>query len=85
MIPSTMSCREFVEFLDDYLSAALSEARRTAFDVHLSLCPPCVIYMKTYGQAVRMGRAVLERSEDELPAEIPEGLVRAILEARKKP
>lgn len=85
MIPATISCREFVEFLDDYLAGALSEARQTEFNVHLSICPSCVAYMRTYEEAVRMGKAVLERSEDPASAEIPEALIRAILAARKEP
>jgi anti-sigma factor RsiW len=80
-----LTCREFVDFLDDYLSGALPEDKRAAFNEHLAVCPSCVAYMKTYQASVRLGKAVLTRSEEALPEEVPEELVLAILAARKKP
>ena len=80
-----VTCREFVDFLDDYLSGSLPEVTRAEFNSHLSNCPPCVAYMKTYEASVRLGRAVLTRADDPVPEEVPEDLVRAILDARKKP
>lgn len=84
MIPATISCRDFVAFLDDYLAGALPPARREEFDVHLSMCPSCVAYMKTYAQTIQLGKAALKSGEEPLPADVPESLVRAILAARKK-
>ena len=84
MIPATISCREFVEFLDDYLSGALGEPRNGEFNVHLSMCPSCVAYMNTYQDTIRMGKAAMKRSDDPVPEGVPEALVRAILMARRK-
>ena len=36
-----MTCREFADFMADYLTGELSEAIRAAFDHHLALCPNC--------------------------------------------
>lgn len=79
-----VTCREFVDFLDDYLSGSLSEEERAAFNGHLAVCPSCVAYMKTYQASVQLGKAVLTRSEEPVPEEVPEELVRAILAARKQ-
>jgi len=81
-VPVTCTCKDFVEFLDDYLGGGLDSARLTAFNEHLAACPSCVSYMKTYQDAVRLGRGALRPSPDPVPAEVPEGLVRAILVAR---
>jgi anti-sigma factor RsiW len=78
-----VTCREFVEFLYDYLLGGLGAEQTAAFNVHLAACPSCVAYMKTYAASVRMGRAALAPSEDPVPADVPEELVKAILEARK--
>ncbi len=75
-------CREFVEFLDDYLSRTLPPDQRAAFDAHLAVCPPCVNYIKSYQEAIRLGRAALPDSDEPVPEEIPEDLVRAIVAAR---
>ena len=77
-----ITCREFVEFLDDYLAAALPEAERSAFGAHLAACPSCVAYMKTYQASIRLGKAVL--SGPDLPAEVPQELLQAVLAACKK-
>lgn len=79
-----VTCKDFVEFLDDYLSGALSVEQREAFNAHLAICPSCVAYMKTYRDAVRLGKAALAPSEEPVPEEVPEGLVQAILSARDR-
>ncbi len=80
-----VTCREFVDFLDDYLSGALSDEAREGFHSHLAACPSCVAYMKTYEASVQLGRTVLTRSEEPVPEEVPEELLEVILAARKKP
>ena len=76
-----MTCREFVEFLDAYLGGTLAAAERASFEKHLRRCRACVRYLETYRAAVDLGvRALAPRSE--VPEEVPEDLVRAILAAR---
>jgi anti-sigma factor RsiW len=79
-----VTCREFVAFLDDYLSGALPAQQRAAFNAHLAVCPSCVAYMKTYKISIALGKAALSQPEGPVPEEAPEALVRAILSARKK-
>ena len=76
-----MNCREFVDFLIDYLEESLPPGQRAAFAGHLRDCPGCVAYLETYRQAVRLGKLAC-RPDDPPPAEVPEELVRAILAAR---
>lgn len=77
-----VTCREFVEFLADYLSGELKRETRAAFDFHLSHCPSCVIYMNTYRLTQQLARAAVETPDAPVPQEVPEDLVRAILAAR---
>ena len=58
-----MTCREFVDFLDDYLARRLELTHREEFNDHLSGCPPCVAYMHSYQESIRLGKAALTRSE----------------------
>jgi anti-sigma factor RsiW len=37
-----LTCREFAEFLSDYLSRELPAAECAAFEAHLVECPACV-------------------------------------------
>lgn len=78
-----ITCREFVEFLDDYLDARIEGERLAEFNNHLAGCPPCVTYMQTYRETTRLARAALAPS-DPLPDSVPSGLVEAILAARRR-
>ena len=77
-----ITCREFIEFLMDYLEAALPEEQRREFDLHMAMCPACVAYLKSYRQTVAAGKTALAGPDERLPEEIPDELVRAILAAR---
>jgi len=76
-----LSCREFVEFLAEYLSGGLSPERLAAFNAHLAECPSCVSYTRTYAEAVRLGKLVA-RADEPFPEDVPAELVRAILATR---
>jgi len=77
-----LTCRELIDFLMDYLSGEILPDQRVVFEEHLQECPPCVAYLRTYEATIRLGKASLEPTEDELPAEVPAELVDAILAAR---
>ena len=77
-----LTCRELTEFLMAYLDDELPAGQRADFERHLGLCPPCMNYLDTYKETVRLGKACC--ASDELPADVPEELVRAILAARRK-
>ena len=78
-----ITCRTFVEFLMDYMSGELPEAQRDEFDGHLAACVACVAYMKTYSDTVKLGKAAFENPDAAVPDDVPEDLVKAILEARR--
>ena len=76
-----MTCREFADFVMGYFDGQLDTEARARFDRHLSLCPDCVSYLQQYRDTVQAGQAAFD---DELPAAVPDDLVRAILDARRQ-
>lgn len=78
-----MTCREFADFIADYLAGELSPPVRTAFDHHLTVCPNCRRYLTSYAEAVKLGKAAFAVDDAGVPPSVPEELVRAILAARK--
>ena len=74
------TCKEVLDFLGDYLSDELPAAQRAEFERHLAVCPPCVAYLKSYEQTIKLGKCACA-DEDEKP---PEELIKAILAARSK-
>jgi anti-sigma factor RsiW len=77
-----VKCREFVEFLMEYLDGALVETERCVFEQHIEDCPACVNYLDTYRETVRLGNSLCT-PEDDVPPDVPEELVQAILSARR--
>jgi anti-sigma factor RsiW len=79
-----MTCREFADFMADYLSGELPPEGRAQFDRHLAACPTCVTYLNGYEAAIRLGRKAFEQSDSPIPDGVPEALVQAILAARRR-
>jgi len=79
-----VTCREFVEFLMRYLDGELDPDVSSAFERHMGACPQCVWYLDSYRETVRLGRDLLcETPDGQLPADVPEELVNAVLAARR--
>lgn len=78
-----MTCREFADFMADYLSGELAPDQGTAFDRHLAACPPCQAYLNDYAATIRLGRAAFAEPDSPVPDAVPAGLVSAILAARR--
>ena len=78
-----MTCREFINFLVEYLAGELTDTERAAFDHHLEICESCVAYLKNYQSTIELGRVAVAELDDPVPSDVPEELVRAILAARQ--
>ncbi len=81
-----MNCREFTEFLDEYLFGNLPAEERAVFEMHLAECPWCVAYLDSYGKTIQLEQAAFASPPDAPPpADAPEELIQAILRARSRP
>jgi anti-sigma factor RsiW len=78
-----VTCREFADFMMDYLSGELSSESRAQFEHHLSLCTNCRKYLTSYEEAVKLGKRAFDDDAAAVPTDVPEELVKAILEARR--
>jgi Putative zinc-finger len=75
-----LSCRELVEFLDDYIEDRLPAERLAVFERHIAVCGDCKDYIAGYRRSRRAVSVVLC---DEGLSPLPEDLVRAIVAARR--
>lgn len=80
---NTLTCEQCVQFLLDYVDGTLPEAQRAAFDIHLAMCPDCVTYMANYRKAAELTRTLGTQDQPAGPVAAPDGLINAILRARK--
>ena len=78
-----MTCREFADFIMGYLAAELPADTQASFRHHLSVCDNCQAYLASYEATVRLGKRAFDDDEAGVPTDIPDGLIRAILHARR--
>lgn len=79
-----LTCRELIDFLDDYVADALPDPQRALFDDHLGRCAACVRYLHGYEGTLR-AVAIAHAADSAPPADVPAELVSAILAARRAP
>lgn len=78
-----MTCREFTAFIADFLDGGLPAAQRRQFEAHLERCGNCARYLESYRQSMALGKRAFDDRDADLPADVPEELVDAILRARR--
>lgn len=78
-----MTCREFADFMTDYLADELPAAVKTRFEEHLRVCENCQRYLEGYRQTISLGKRAFNDSDETTSSEIPERLIQAILSARR--
>ena len=78
-----MTCREFADFIADYISGELESTARASFEQHMAICPNCVAYLSNYRDTIALGRRVFSDDDAAVPDSVPEGLVDAILATRR--
>ena len=79
----TVSCRDCAEFLLDYIEGLLPEDQRFKFDSHIAFCRDCEVYLDNYRKAAALTVGLARGERIQANTHVPEGLVEAILKARK--
>jgi anti-sigma factor RsiW len=60
--PDDLSCKELVELVTSYLEDRLPPAERTRFEMHLSYCAPCRVYLDQMRQTIQAAERLSERT-----------------------
>jgi anti-sigma factor RsiW len=79
-----ITCKEFEGFVLNYLDGDLPVSQQTIFELHLKICRECREYLAAYQRSIELGRAVFDAPDEPVPQDVPEDLVRAILDARDR-
>lgn len=80
-LPAEVTCCELNRVLADYVDGQIGPETRAAFEAHLTACPVCVAYLRSYAATIRLARDA-GRASGSIPQETLESLVRAVLAAR---
>jgi anti-sigma factor RsiW len=79
-----MTCEEIIEFLLGYLDGELAPHEQEQFEEHLAECPTCVAYLESYRATIRLTHLSQDEVVRSTLDSMPEDLLKAILNARKK-
>ena len=79
-----ITCREFEDFVLKYLDDELSVRQRSIFEFHIRICRECREYLAAYKRSIELGQAASASPDGPIPPEVPEDLIKAILEAREQ-
>lgn len=79
-----ITCREFEEFVLSYLDGELPARQVKIFEWHLRICRECREYLAAYKRTIEIGNAVLGPGSDSVPEDVPEDLIKAVLDARQR-
>ena len=82
--PFMINCREFEDFMSMYFDGSLPRAQIRIFELHLKVCRECRDYLTAYREAMVVGKIVFNEPDASVPDEVPEDLVKAILDARTR-
>jgi anti-sigma factor RsiW len=78
-----ITCREFEDFVMGYLDDELPARQRSIFEFHMRLCRECREYLAAYQRSIEVGREAFKSDDEVVADDVPEDLIKAILEARK--
>ena len=78
-----ITCKEFEDFILDYLDDNLPVQQRFRFERHISICRECQQYLQAYQRTLEISQAAFPAPDAMLPDEVPEDLIKAILQSRK--
>jgi len=79
-----ITCREFEAFVQAYLDDELSHVKRRVFERHLRVCRECREYLAAYRRTRELAIATLGEADAPVPEDVPEDLIKAILDARER-
>jgi len=82
-MPNMITCKEFDNFMVDYLDNELPSKQRNQFELHIRLCKECRQYLDAYQRTIDITHSAYPSADDAIPKGVPEDLVKAILKARK--
>ncbi len=82
-VHSMITCREFEDFILQYLDNELSQKQHSMFEWHIRLCRECREYLAAYQQTLKLAKSVVSNPEASVPEKVPEDLIKAILASRE--
>ena len=78
-----LTCKEFNEFMIDYLEGGLPVWQKYMCWLHLKMCRECAYFLQQYRRVIALGQNACDSPDDPVPNSVPEELVKAAMAHRK--
>ena len=78
-----LTCREFDEFMLDYLDGELPVWRKYMCWLHVRMCKECARFVQKYRRTIALEQSAFDSPDEAVPDDVPEELVKAALAHRK--
>ncbi|MCH7518860.1 MAG: zf-HC2 domain-containing protein [Candidatus Dadabacteria bacterium] len=82
-IPYMLNCREFEEFIDDYIDGKLLSSVSRKVYLHLLACWDCKSYIRAYKRSIEMSKAFCDKLDSEVLEDVPDELISIVLKNTK--
>lgn len=77
-LPGMITCREFENFIVDYLEGALPETQIKLFERHIKICRECKDYLAAYQLTTKLSAALKVAPDEPVPSDVPQDLIDAV-------
>ena len=82
-LPYMITCEAFEDFILAYLDDELTPKQRFVFEMHLKVCRDCRDYLTAYRASMVLAEQCLSDGASP-PEDIPEDLIKAVVDARRQ-
>ena len=77
-----LTCKEFDDFMVDYLDGDLTVWQKFMCWLHVKMCRECAHFIQKYQKVIKLGRSAFDTPDDPVPDSVPEELIEAALAHR---
>ena len=75
-----LTCKEFDDFMVDYLDGDLTVWQKFMCWLHVKMCRECASFIQQYQKVIKFGQSAFDAPDDDpLPDSVPEELIKAAL------
>ena len=78
-----LTCKEFDDFMIDYLDENLPVWQKFMCWLHVKMCRECANFVQEYQRSIALGKSAYDAPNELVPDSVPEELIKAALAHRE--
>ncbi len=78
-----LTCKEFDDFMVDYLDEDLPVWQKFMCWLHVKMCRECAHFVREYQRTIALGKIAYDAPDEPVPDSVPEELIKAALAHRE--